>query len=252
MFSVEYYFEKVEVDTSIDNETPTIDLPGFVYETTENGFHRFRNTAYVPMGFTFTHYVSEDVWNGVAENQRANLLMRALVLTDEQAEKYGADIQPISSDDVRMSESDYLTECANRADSACDSFVYDSDGFNASISLDNPNLVFFSVPYDDGWSASVNGKPVDIEQVDSGFMAVPAEAGENEIVFTYKTPGLHAGLWISLGGILLFVGYMAVCWKFVKRVPKEKCVSCIDYADSAELALDTANESKTENPDAAT
>ena len=61
-------------------------------------------------------------------------------------------------------------------------------GFESAITLKRDNLVFFSIPYDEGWSATVNGKPVEIEKVNVGFMAVPAEAGDNTIEFTYKTP----------------------------------------------------------------
>ena len=50
LFSVKYYFDQVDVSNAI-TETPELDLPGFVYEETENGFRRFRNTAYIPMGF---------------------------------------------------------------------------------------------------------------------------------------------------------------------------------------------------------
>lgn len=66
-------------------------------------------------------------------------------------------------------------------------------GFNAKIDLDKDNLVFFSVPYDDGWSAKVNGQDVEIEKVDYGFMAVLCPAGSNDIQFTYETKGLFLG-----------------------------------------------------------
>lgn len=231
LFSVQYYFDKADTD---DTEgTPEISLPGFVYETTENGFHRFRNTAYVPMGFTFDTYISETAWESVATSQRTNLLMRALVLSEEQVERYGSWMQPLESGEKCMTEDDYLEECAERAASACDSFCYDSDGFTASITLDSPNLVFFSVPYDTGWSTTVNGEPVTIEQVDTGFMAVPVDSGESTIVFTYETPGLHAGLWISCGGVILLIGYLLICRKLGIRTNKH-AVYCVDYPVSAE------------------
>ena len=143
----------VDVSNAI-TETPELDLPGFVYEETENGFRRFRNTAYIPMGFTFDQYISEDVWDATSESQRCPLLIRALVLSDEQVEKYGDWMKPITSQDLRMTEDEYLTECSERAASACDTFTYDSYGFQASITTEKPNLVFFSVPYEDGWSAT--------------------------------------------------------------------------------------------------
>ena len=196
LLSVEYYYERQTIG-EITTDEPKCSMPGFVYDTTENGFYRFRNTAYVPMGFTFSNYIAKGKWNSTSTSYRSNLLMRALVLSSEQIEKYGSWMQPVSDSNVSMTEEEYLQECSNRAASSCDSFQYDSSGFTATISLDSPNLVFFSVPYDEGWTATVNGKPVDVEEVDNGLMAVPAEAGDNTIEFHYETPGLHLGAWLT-------------------------------------------------------
>lgn len=231
LLSVEYYYQQQEIG-KITADTPTCDLPGFVYDTTENGFYRFKNTAYVPMGFTFDYYLSKGMWDGTSTSYRTNLLMRALVLSNKQIEKYGSYMQPISNNNVQMTEEEYLQECSNRAASACDSFRYDSSGFTATISLENPNLVFFSVPYDEGWTATVNGKPADVEEVDNGFMAVAAEAGDNTIAFHYTTPGLHAGAALTAGGVVLFAAYMLICWKMGIRRKTER-VCCADYPVSA-------------------
>ena len=47
-----------------------------------------------------------------------------------------------------------------------------NSGFHAEITLEKENLVFFSVPYDDGFTAYVNGQEADIVEVDEGLMAV--------------------------------------------------------------------------------
>ena len=253
LLSVEYYYQQQEIG-KITADTPTCDLPGFVYDTTENGFYRFKNTAYVPMGFTFDYYLSKGMWDGTSTSYRTNLLMRALVLSNKQIEKYGSYMQPISNNNVQMTEEEYLQECSNRAASACDSFRYDSSGFTATISLESPNLVFFSVPYDDGWTATVNGKPADVEEVDNGFMAVAAEAGDNTIAFHYTTPGLHAGAALTAGGVILFAAYMLICWKMGIRRKTER-VCCADYPVSAEeeilpelTAPDDNTEAQTTTP----
>ncbi|MCC8112218.1 MAG: YfhO family protein [Ruminococcus sp.] len=233
LFSVEYYFEKATY-TVIDGMEPEIDLPGFTYETTENGFNRYKNDYYVPMGFTFSSYITEDKWEVQDEEDRAKLLICSLVLTDEQVEKYGDMLSPLSDFDLIMDEEDYLVECEERAASSCDTFVYDSSGFTATITSDSSNLLFFSVPYEDGWSATVNGEAVDIEQVDVGFMAVPIEAGENEIVFTYETPGLKAGFALTMTGLVLLLGYLLVCHKVCRKIPREQQISTVDYTISGE------------------
>lgn len=253
LFSVEYYYQRQEIGdvSQLTDKEPSCDLPGFVYDTTENGFDRFKNTAYVPMGFTFDSYLSKGMWNSTSTSYRSNLLMRALVLSNAQIEKYGDWMQPLSDSSVSMTEEEYLEECSNRAASSCDSFQYDSSGFTATISLDSPNLVFFSVPYDEGWTATVNGNPVDVEEVDNGFMAVPAKAGDNTIQFHYETPGLHMGAWISLGGAVLYLGYLLLCRKMGVCRNKET-VCCFDYPCSAEDETPlTETASETDSTDTA-
>ena len=70
-------------------------------------------------------------------------------------------------------------------------------------------LIFFSVPYESGWSATVNGQSVPIERVNVGFMAVTVPQGENVTVeFTYHTPGLSLGFIITLISLALLVAYL--------------------------------------------
>ena len=45
-----------------------------------------------------------------------------------------------------------------RNEVVCSSFHGNSTGFTAEINLPKENLIFFSVPYDSGFSATVNGE----------------------------------------------------------------------------------------------
>lgn len=247
LFSVQYYFDEADAPLADETETqPQISLPGFEYETTENGFHRFRNTSFIPMGFTFEKYISREDWDIIPESRRSTVLIRALVLDEKQIKSYGDLMQPLEKDETEITQTAYLSECAARARTACNSFVYDSDGFTATTTLNAPNLVFFSVPYDEGWSATVNGEPVEIEKVDVGFMAVPVDAGDSEIIFTYETPGLRIGGYLTIGGIVLLIGYLIICRIIGVRTSKEK-VCCVDYDISA-APSQNENEKTPKNP----
>jgi hypothetical protein len=82
--------------------------------------------------------------------------------------------------------------------------------------------VFYSIPYEEGWSATVNGKPAEIEKVNIGFMAVKVPAGENNVVrFDYETPGLKLGVIVSIISVLLFACYL-LGWKLYKREHTEE------------------------------
>ena len=104
----------------------------------------------------------------------------------------------MEEDDYKyLSKSDFFDDCEDRRDTAGYSFEIDNRGFTSRIELPRENLVFFSVPYDKGWSATVNGQPAEVVKASIGFMAVRAPAGDNTIRFTYwdPEPGLGWAGW---------------------------------------------------------
>jgi hypothetical protein len=103
----------------------------------------------------------------------------------------------------------------------CDSFDIDNAGFTATSNLDRERLMFFSVPYDKGWSASVNGKPAVIEKANVGFMAVRVPAGEATIRFNYMPPGLIEGIKTTLKAIGVLLIYIVIVLLLRRRRKKK-------------------------------
>lgn len=192
---------------------------GWSYYDTKDGFMLYENENYVPMGFTYDYYITEESYETTVKTTRANLLMRALVLSEEDAEAYGKYLEKLPEaklDDLWYDT--YVSDCADRRASACSSFRMTNSGFHAEIMLKKDDLVFFSVPYDDGFTACVNGKEADIVRVDEGLMAVLAPAGENTIDFVYQADGYPLASKVSLAALAafaLYAGYFV--WKKKKR-----------------------------------
>ena len=192
---------------------------GWSYYDTKDGFMLYENENYVPMGFTYDYYITEESYETTVKNTRANLLMRALVLSEEDAETYGKYLEKLPEaklDDLWYDT--YVSDCADRRASACSSFQMTNSGFHAEITLKKDDLVFFSVPYDDGFTAYVNGEETDVIRVDEGLMAVLAPAGENTIDFVYQADGYSLASKVSLAALAafaLYAGYFV--WKKKKR-----------------------------------
>lgn len=168
-------------------------MPGFTYYDTQLGYNIYTNDNFIPMGFTYTQYMDEDTFEAIATTSRSANMLRAILLTDEQIEKYGDLLTPMDVENFSMNYDDVSAAALQRAQSSGWFFETDSLGFTSKITLAEDNLVFFSVPYEKGWSATVNGEPVEVEKVNLGFMAVKASAGENVIRFTFVPPGLVLG-----------------------------------------------------------
>ena len=67
--------------------------------------------------------------------------------------------------------------------------------------------LFFTLPYDKGWSATLNGQPVQIDRAQEGFMKVDVPAGQGRVVLTFVPQGFWTGLFASIAGVVLFLLY---------------------------------------------
>ncbi len=235
LLSVKYLVNSTELESFISDEGET-KMPGFVYTDDINGYRVFENKYYVPYGFTYDYFLSRSDCNTINQYSRANAMLKAIVLEDEDVIKHADILTPLTQK-YRIGEgstaatplltgyTEYIEDCKARAATAAYSFERDSNGgFTAKIDLDRENLVFFSVPYENGWKAYVNGEETEIVKANIGFMAVRAAAGENEIKFIYETPGLRLGITVTAGALLCSLIYIIICTVLRKRHPDKWAV----------------------------
>ena len=75
-----------------------------------------------------------------------------------------------------------------------------------------------SVPYDKGFSVKVDGHTVKTEKVNKAFLGFRIGAGTHRVKITYHSPGKRAGMLVSVVGIFLFAGWMALISLQIKRI----------------------------------
>ena len=243
LLSVKYLLNRKNEDAEkfIDEDGETL-MPDYEYVKTSGGYYIYENKNYIPYGFSYNYYMNYDFCDSYAESNRSYLMLKAILLTDEQIQKYGYLLENIEDlelppynygeDGASLSLTDEAMayDCEQLKQTSADSFETDNNGFTAKVTRDKENLVFFSVPYDEGWSATVNGKEVEIEKVNVGFMAVKVDAGVSEIRFNYTAPGLVNGLLITGGACALLLIYILIWSIYKKHHSPENC-----YPEGEEL-----------------
>lgn len=233
MLSVKYLLNHKDSESFIDENNQTR-MPGYTYLMTENDYYVYENDNYIPYGFCYEYYITKEQSVIYGEDFADNMMLKALVLDGEQIQKYGNCLKPLTQDyyipcdeedidallpNLSFSDEDFAADCQKLAANSAYDFAYNKKGFSAKINMQSENLVFFAVPYDEGWSATVNGKEVPIEKVNIGFMAVKAPQGECDIVFVYKTPGLAFGALVSAGALIVLVCYWILVALYQKKHP---------------------------------
>ena len=156
LFSVRYYFQH--------NSDKKVEMVGFEKIATENGFDVYENKNELPMGLTFDYYVTEEQFNSKVDAARDMLLLKGLYLNRNQIVKYANILNAFPDEDMEnlYDENEYFETCQERLLSSAYYFKPDGKGFTSKINLEKENLVFFSVPFDKGFSATVNGKKAEI------------------------------------------------------------------------------------------
>lgn len=94
---------------------------------------------------------------------------------------------------------------------------YDTNYFRGTIETEEDQAVFFSIPYEEGWTVKVDGEEVVADRVFDAFLAVPLEAGTHEIELHYVSEGFYLGVAVSIAGVLLLTAYLYMLKQLRKK-----------------------------------
>ena len=79
------------------------------------------------------------------------------------------------------------------------------DDIYGSIEVKESGYFIFTIPYDKGYTAYVDNKKVEIEQVNGGFIGFKIDKGSHDIHLTFSAPYAKLGRYLSLVGISILV-----------------------------------------------
>ena len=224
---------------SVDGVTK---MPGWNYVEEQHGFDIYENSHFIPMGFTYDKYITRKEYDDMSEQRRELVLLKALVVEKEDEQQLLPWLNHLDVELQAYSYDEFVTDCTERAGETANSFIYDSRGFTATISLDTQKPVFFSVPYEKGWKATVDGKTAEICKSNVGFMSVLCPAGENVTIrFDYETPGLIYGALITGVAVILFILYIVLTSIYNKK-KKQRVAKTIVSPSQADACIQPSFE----------
>ena len=226
LLSVKYLFDYDSDSYDLTSE----DMPGWKLLKQDHHYFIFENENYIPYGFTYDEYITEKEFKVYIEEEDMHLmLLKTIILTDEQAKKHGDILDHKTNlENYTYPKNEFESDCANRRKHVCSDLRFENNRISAKFTAGNKDeLVFFSIPYEAGWTAEVNGSPAEIEKVNIGFMAVRVPADKtSEIIFRYQTPGLTSGAVVTAAGITIEIAYVVL-----NRVTKRKRNSADNSTD---------------------
>lgn len=192
-------------------------------KTTSEGINVYKNNNVLPFGFlvnkTALEITAEDRDKDICEKQ--NALFHALAgsqgmekeeiykkVSDEEKNVSGEEISEQYMENTELVQkataktAEYTLSVTSKTVSDVTSKVRNDLGETA--------YVCYSVPFERGWKAEVDGREAKIMGGMGGLLLVPVEDGEHEVRIIYTAPGSRAGMMISLicfAGVMIYAFY---------------------------------------------
>ncbi|KXT76106.1 ABC transporter, permease protein [Streptococcus sp. DD12] len=110
----------------------------------------------------------------------------------------------------------YLTAMTTLTNRKVDTTV-SGNQVTSHFTTDNKTSLFYTIPYDKGWSATVNGHKVAIHQAQEGFMTVSIPKGSGTVTLTFIPNGFKTGCLLSLTGLVLYLSLRLLMHLSVKK-----------------------------------
>ncbi len=84
---------------------------------------------------------------------------------------------------------------------------FEDTAVEGTVNIDKGQMLYTSINYDEGWSVTVDGKPLnyssdEVCRIGNALTGIHLAPGEHTIAFKYHAKGLRTGLLLTLAGAL--------------------------------------------------
>jgi len=177
-----------------------------------------KNRFYLPLGFTYDKVMTLTDLEKMSINQRDFMMMKAFFVDEKDKNDY-KDFTTLTLKDTLSNYSwDMLRNDAQILHN--DTFAVTEFGqnlFRGKINCSKKELLFISIPFDKGWSATVDGNKQELKIVDAGMMGLILDKGNHVVELTFYPRMVKEGLVVSL---LSLPVYGLAIWMNRRRTKK--------------------------------
>jgi len=183
----------------------------------------YENEHFLPLGFTYDAVLPRSELRSLGAVHKNIALMRAAVIEDSNREV----LEAFPKLDRRSLPRAYpvaaiAEDVERRGRDAFRMTEFEEKRIAGELSLDARKILFFTIPFDRGWTAVVNGEVRDLVPVNIGFTGLVLEPGDYEITLRYSPPFFVASVCVSL---FCLVAYALLAVVFRRRESRPPAVA---------------------------
>jgi hypothetical protein len=157
----------------------------------------FRNTLSLPLGLSYTRYLPESEFLQLPRDGKEKVLLAVAVLDPANLGAVEG-LKPVTASELEkeFTASSIPPIIQQRRASALYLSSFAQSRLAGDVRLEQDGILVLQTPFNSGWRAFQDGRPVPVLRADVGLLALPVKAGQHRVELHYRNP------WLITGGVI--------------------------------------------------
>jgi uncharacterized membrane protein YfhO len=157
----------------------------------------FRNTLSLPLGLSYTRYLPESEFLQLPRDGKEKVLLAVAVLDPTNLGAVeGLKLVTASDLEKEFTASSIPPIIQQRRAGALYLSSFAQSRLAGDVRLEQDGILVLQTPFNSGWRAFQDGRPISVVRADVGLLALPVKAGEHRVELRYRNP------WLITGGVI--------------------------------------------------
>jgi uncharacterized membrane protein YfhO len=174
----------------------------------------YKNKYALPFGFVYDKGIGEDEFKKLSPTQKDFCLLRACVIGKEDKATFSSiksfnvadTIAPVTFENYLVYGNELKKDDFNMT-------KFSENNIIGNVTTGESKILFFSIPFDKGWKATLNGRDAKLFRLNCGLTGLLTQKGKNVIELTFVPRYKNSGTLVSLIALAIFIGLLVLNYR---------------------------------------
>jgi uncharacterized membrane protein YfhO len=178
-----------------------------------------KNKFTLPLGFTYDKFISLKDFKLLSSDQKRITLFKAMILNDSVYSGFANFPRFLPKDtSINFTWDEFANDISQLKKDTLHIEEFSQNRIKGKINTGQQKFLFFTIPFDEGWTAKIDGKVVKPMIVNVGFTGILIDKGQHQVVLSFTPRYYYQAAWVSIISIVLFIGLLIFIYRLKKRI----------------------------------